>query len=388
MSRFFGISRFFIYHLVGFFGFLGIIYGTMTYALHTVPFSTHDYEHNSYVYERLAIENKSLVHRLAVYDAQFYISVADHGYKTVTAIDRTADKPPASLLAYAFAPLYPLLLRVTTMTVGDPYAAALIMTILIAVACFISIWWLVRRWYAEREAARVTWLVMLLPSALFIYGYFSEALSLILLAGLLGAYRSEKIWWMAILTGLLSVTRFSFLVLFLVLLVWLLNRIRDRNISVYRAIGALAVSGIPLLLWAVVCYVLTDNPLQFISVREYWSNVPAGVLLSLVSFYQLPAHGFHESLLDLMAIITSGVLLFFSKKWLPTSWWWIAASLWAFPLLVTDTMSGFRYQLMLLPIYIWLGCVLKGKKYGIFIALSSAALLFFAAVGINYYWIG
>lgn len=386
-------SKLFRWNITLFIVFLAVLYGILYFAKDMVPFELNNYTINSHHYQTIDAPEKSsdLLYKLAVYDANFYLNIAANGYAdhpSTNAIDIEQKSESIGLLSYAFAPGFPLLVGLVNSVIRDIYISAFITTVLLAIACFMTVWWVVAKWYGEPMAMRVTWLVMTLPAAFFLYTYYAESLAMIGIALLLDAYRRQSPLMVASITGLLAVTRFSTIILVLVFTGWLAQRVRQKNMPVLKAMGYAGISILPLALWSVYCAVHAGDPLIFLDVRSCWHAQPGGVLTSMASFFSLPLHHFHVSKLDVVAIIVSGVMLYYSRSWLPRSWWYVALGLWAFPLVTTDTMSAMRYQLLLLPLYIWLAHALPKKAYALLLAVNIPLFLFVSILAVQYWWIG
>ena len=139
----------------------------------------------------------------------------------------------------------------------------------------------------------------------------------------------------------------------------------------------------------IFCYLKTGNFLEFVAVRSLWGGTLISTLWSITHFWDLPIHGFHYSLIDLMSICTVGIILFLSRNYLPKLLWQSSFLIWIIPLLTTDTMSASRYQIINLPIFIYIAYVIKNRwLWWSFCLLNVIGLLFVSLKFINWNWLG
>ncbi len=156
----------------------------------------------------------------------------------------------------------------------------------------------------------------------------------------------------------------------------------------------LAIIFTPFLLWIVFNYIYTGNPLYFYSIRSEWFKTyfPLSPLLwnFALLFYipALPLHSFHYSMIDYLTVILLLLLLFKSKKFLGYKLWWMSFLLWLTPLLVTDTMSYTRYQIVAFPVFIYLAHILKKISYFIVLCMFLIGLFAASILFVNWYWLG
>lgn len=146
------------------------------------------------------------------YDSVWYIQIAQHGYHSVGS--NTGSQ------AHAFFPLYPLLLRVVDLVVGQPLISGLIVSLL----CFVGSLYLLYRLALldlSSEAARLAvWLLALFPMSLFFSTVYTEALFTVLSLAAVYCARLER-WALAGLLGGLAAGTRSDGVVVLVPLVWI-----------------------------------------------------------------------------------------------------------------------------------------------------------------------
>ena len=160
----------------------------------------------------------ALLTPLVRWDAVWYLAIAQDGYEPQDVAGNPGVKP-------AFWPLYPLLVRAVSVT-GDPAAAIVAAHVISLVAFAVALVLLHRLVTIElgaRYARPVVLLLALSPFAYFFSAPYTESLFLALSVGCLLAARSERWALAAALGALASLTRNTGVVLLLPLAILYLN---------------------------------------------------------------------------------------------------------------------------------------------------------------------
>lgn len=360
-----------------------------------VNFNRHNYVVNSHHYtDDLRIQNPngfSLNESLAQFDAQWYLRIADRGYPSELGAPAHDTKPAEGSPTYAYPPLYSMLIWLVNSAVNSLLLSAFLVTQLTLVGAFWVTYWLVLRWFSTALSEKTAWLVFLYPFSIFYRGYFSEGLFLILLVIFLDAILSKKPVTAALSAGLLSVTRLLGLsaVLLLAIKTTFEYSVGKLHLRKFMMIVALAIT--PIALFASFNSVKTGDAFFFAKIRSAWFEDQMPIfssLDSLVNFFYLPLHSFHNSKIDVISIVVFGLLLLFSRKWLPRMWWWMAFIIWFIPLITGDTTSASRYQIINLPLFIYAAHRLNGISYKLVLACSLVGLLVTSLLFVNWYWLG
>lgn len=126
-------------------------------------------------------------------DANWYLTIAEHGYPGLV-----AGHLPATA---AFFPLFPLIIRLASyLTAGNYVAAGLAVSILVGAASAVGVWALAARVRDRRVADRAVLLYCLFPGAMVFGMLYSEPLNVALGAGVLLALVSRR-WLLAGIVG-------------------------------------------------------------------------------------------------------------------------------------------------------------------------------------------
>ncbi len=187
---------------------------------------------------------QSFASRFHVWDAQFYVEIAQSGYPhgyTYMNGQLTGNN-------LAFFPLYPLLIRIAHTVSGLAWGtSAVVVAWLCAFAAAVVVHRLVRELVSERVAGFAVALVFCQPMAVSLWIAYTESLFLLLAAAALLAARRESWLWAGLLTCLAGLTRSTGIALSaaLVVAVLLVAR-RERRLN-WRMVagGVLGCLGMP-----------------------------------------------------------------------------------------------------------------------------------------------
>jgi hypothetical protein len=389
-------SRFFLLNLAGFIGFHIIFYSFLVFGHGLVPFDRGDYVLNSHHYalsqtQVLQPHRANLLHDLGPYDGQFYLKLSGEGYSRHPVITNITDKSNLDAPSYAFSPAYPLVVAVMKLVFRSVYLSAFITSLVLLLIGFCSVYWLVAKWYDQRLAARTAWLVFLYPFSIFYRAYFAEGLFLILVVVLLDALASKHWARAALSAGWLTITRFVGVISLPILAAKLLVEHAHKRVSTRKLVLLISLSILPLGLFMLVCYRQSGDPFYFLTVRKLWKAFLPGPLpyfFEVVYFPHLSWHTFHLSQVDVISITIFGALAYFSRKWLPKTWWYVGLGLWLFPFLTHDTMSASRFQIVNLPLFIYAAHRLPKWGYRLVLAACVVGLAYVSIHFVNWYWIG
>jgi hypothetical protein len=389
-----GDRRFWL-HLLLFTLLNAVLYGWIVLEHRRVQFHRVNYTANAYHHiadPRITDPGAfRLLTALDQWDAQWFTRIADEGYRPYRGELGTTTEGRTEAYSYAFFPLYPLLLRAVNALVGAVETSAFLVTQVLLLAGFASVYWLVARWYSADLAVRTAWLLFLHPFSIFYRSYFSEGLFLLLLVLALDALRLERLVRAGVTVGLLAATRLVGVAGGVALALQALPAWRSGRLAARKAVVALAAVAAPVAAYALLCWIQTGNPLFFMKVRSawYWGHMPPfATLRTMLNFASIPWHGMHYSRVDVLSIVLSGVLLALARKWLPRSWWTFSLLLWLIPIFTTDTMSAARYQVVNLPLFVFAAEKLPSPWYELLLGGCAAALFAVSLYFVNWYWIG
>ena len=283
------------------------------------------------------------------WDGHQYLLIAQHGYAA------SGDQR----LALAFFPLYPWLIRLTTMVVRDDVLSAFLISTVASVAAGVMLARLVEIDYPRLLARRAVWFLFIFPTSYFLHADYSESLFLALVLAAFIAARCERWCAAGVVGALAALTRPNGILLLPALGADAFCQWWDTGRFNWRWLWAgLILTGIAGYL--LVNYRITGDPLAFLSVqREHWSHTlvapwssirvnldiardwdpaQAAIIGTQVLFYLA---------VGLAGAIAAAFLLRPSYAlWMGLNWLFVSTQSW--------DISAPRYTLMMFPLFILL----------------------------------
>lgn len=357
-----------------------------------VPFNNSQYSSiaNHYINDqRINGEQFSLLNALGQYDSQWYLKIADKGYPDHPPTLNKKSGETMDTLLYNFFPLFPMTIGFANIFFHNVQLSAFILNNLILLAIVYSLYFIVAKWFSRSIAVKTIFLIMLFPFSVFLRGYYSEGLRLLLFIWFCYGLTEKRYLLSAISVGLLCITNGISLLLvpyyygFLIL-----NR---RRISFFKILLYFFIAVAPFLLWMIFCFIHTGNPFIFVATRAAWirpSIFPFFYNIKLMlNFQRLPLLGVYNSQLDVLFIFLALCLTYLSENFLPKIVWYATIILVVSPLFVQDSISYARFSVVLFPFFVYLAAALKNKYYIILVCIFFVGLLISSLYFINWYWI-
>lgn len=304
------------------------------------------------------------------WDTPHYINIAQNGYTNVG----------DSSFFIVFFPLYPLLIRLFSVFIGDYLFSAMVVSNLASVLAVLYFYKLVRKDYTSNDATRVVFYFLIFPTAYFLSAAYTESLFLFLSIASFYYAREGRWFFAGLLGGLASVTRISGIVLFPALIVeyWAQNRGKMH----LKEISWLLLIPLCFSVYLVINYVTFGDAFAFLTIqKQHWFKELAppwiGFLNSLDGIgWRSPSEriliNYAEilfGLLGLAAVIAGFFYLRISYNIFALLTW----------LLVTSNsywLSIPRYSLTIFPLFILLS--LAGQRKEINYLITVISIIFFS----------
>ena len=278
----------------------------------------------------------------AVWDSTWYITIAKSGYSAVPNM--------VGMHSYTFFPLYPMLMRLPAMLIGDYYWSGIIVSNAALLVACLYMYRLVRLESDEPTAMRSIKYLFLFPTAFVLSGVFTESLFLAL--SLMSFYYAKKGNWL--LSGALgfftSLTRPYGVIIMIPLAFEYLRSIGFRLDKIRADVLCLLMVPAGISMFAAYNYMLTGDPLAFANAQGAWGS----------QFY-FPVQQLWERLHDArpevlfnacFSLTALALLLIFYKK-VDLSYWIYGAFLILIPLSSSDSAwSMSRYIVVAFPLFI------------------------------------
>jgi hypothetical protein len=299
------------------------------------------------------------------WDGQWYRQIADVGYPNSLPRD---DFGRVDMNAWAFFPLYPMIVRLLTrVTGGDFYVVGGLTALVLGAVAMVLLYRLVDRAVGRWEAVVAVVGVCTFISAPILQATYTESLALLLVVLTLLLLRARRYWWVAGVLVLLALTRNVVVAMVPVLLAhgfvrWRSERdafpIRDRIV-----LGALTVEAAALtFMWPAIVAEVTGNRAGYAETMQAW-RVGTNLKLSMWWNYLLFAYDWIGPVAGIGLVLAFGWFLLSRRSWRwgPELWGWAGAYP-AYQLLVTTPgPSRLRYALLAFPFTLILAWFLRLK---------------------------
>lgn len=200
------------------------------------------------------------LYAFAGFDGVHYLTIARQGYL-------------GTGLIQAFFPLYPLLIKLLTLILGNYVWSGLLLSQIFAFSTMLSFYYLVKLLYRQRKIA--WWALLALTtfaSSFFLRALYNEGLFMTLIFSSLIAFKKQRYWLAGVLGILASATRVTGI--FILPTFYLLHYAQERSnwrqylAKHWRRLLVLACSALGLLAYMVYLYLEFTDPLYFFRVQE------------------------------------------------------------------------------------------------------------------------
>ena len=350
-------------------------------VLNPSPYSVEDI----FPYRGVASEQNILLSVWQRFDTNWYLKIAREGY-----VDAAST---------VYFPLYPFLIRVVSVFVGNAMLAALIVSNLALIGALALLYRLSAALFDTPSARRAVAYWLLFPTAFFLQAAYTESLFLFLTLAAFDCARRDR-WVLASLFGALAaLTRLQGVLLVVPLAMWGFrfqvsgSRFEVRGLRIMRHVLRFAL--LLLIPLATLAFLAFTN-LSLIASYEGelharfvmpWENVAASLVLI--------ANGRASFVdgLNLLATLGSGAMLFAIWRGLPREFTLYAFLMYLAPLFRMTTLQPLvsmdRYALAIFPVFIVLG--VRGKNAWInraIVYVSFPLQLYLSAQFVLWGWVG
>jgi Gpi18-like mannosyltransferase len=334
----------------------------------------------------------------ARWDAEWYLLIAERGYRPEEHVRARPAEPGARTVAYepadatGFFPLYPFLIRLLTL-VGLP---SLLAGVLVSNLALLGALWFLRdlasRDHGEEAAGRAVWILLAFPTSFFLSAVYAESLMLLGLLGSLWAAREDRPWLAGLFGGLCVLSRPTGVLVLLPLLdETALRRPRAQGLrGIARIAAPLALPLLALGGYMLYCRALFGSLTPFLLRQERWRGASSGPWRAFVRYFESPrVHDAHHSTIDLLlaVILVASIPLLFRLLRRSHALYATAAIL--LPLCST-LWSYSRFAATLFPVHL-AAALLAAEARGRFAALLAVCLPLsglFMALYAAWWWVG
>ena len=313
------------------------------------------------------------------WDAWHYVNLAELGYDGYMEDGRH--------LFLVFFPLYPWLVRLVSLLVGNTMAAGLLVSFLCYAGGCVYFYKLAAWELGERAARWSVVFLSLFPYAFFFGGVMTESLFFLTTAAALWHIRRHH-WWMAGAWGVLAaLTRMHGLLLIGAAGAELVERLGGfRWREIFRKLPALLLPALGTLGYLALNWRVTGDPFAFTEMQKHWSQGFCWVSDTL--WYVLDNALHYPTVSVRYEIWIPTILLFplfFALLWWAGSRFRSMYTLYAFAALVLDyslswLLSAGRYLSCALPFFLFAAALTGKRRWLPFILVFLMALGFLATL--------
>lgn len=319
--------------------------------------------------ERVAEIQRSFWERLAPFDGQFYLDIANKGYRTISSSIH------GDLGTYAFFPLLPATLAALRAAFPDAYLPLAIgLALLAGIAGTLAVWKLAEK--CGTSALLAVGALLCFPSAPFQHVLYTEGIVL-LLSALTLVYALERRPWPALCFGLLAgLCRPQGVLLAIPLFVELvLPASRERGPGRRaHSIGWLAAAApaVGFVVMGIVSRYATGSPFAVLSVQTKWGRTyeAAGIVKAITSVF-----GYDGPPMDLLGLLVGLGCLPLMWKRLPRSLALYGIALVLMPLATGSILSFGRFMSVSVPHLLALAAILETRGWATRVVVLLAFLV-------------
>jgi len=319
------------------------------------------------------------------WDSIHYLEIAEDGYKS-------------NLKNTVWPPLYPLLIRVSSLLFPNALQSALFISHIACILALTMLYLLVNDLYNEKMAKKTILLVALFPTAFFLVAAYTESLFLLISLGIFFALRKEKWWVVAVLSPLAILTRFQGILLAIPILWYGFTSMKKKNcnpLCLIKVLISISLMVVTFSGYSIYVHEILNADWPWITLAQGWDQhigLPwQGLVANLFWFVS------HESMLsaekiakfyDLLLMLLAIWALIKNWKTLPSNLFLYSLFSLLLILIKIDAnrllVSASRYVLVIFPVFIALARI-KKQILGLF-WLSFSLLSQVLLVSYFYWW--
>lgn len=321
----------------------------------------------------------TLATRFATWDGAHYLLLSQDGYRIGSA-------------SCAFYPLWPYLIRLTSLLTSDnPFAAGLLLANVLSMAAFLAFHYFIEVYHGPEAASDSLALLLAFPAALYFSLIYTESLFLLLVVLFFLFMFQRHYLWAGAVGFLLPLTKAVgiFCVLPLLYLLWLRKEAPKAYLAYYGPV-------LGYISYFLIMYFATGNPFEGFGAQRFFPNHPSiGHIFDLPGsvrafFRPLSLHGMQDSAIDrgLFLILIASLYPIYR---LNPVYFVYAVLVGVVPALSSWFLSYTRNIMMCFPLFILFGTFLRGRErrrtlWGV-IVVMAVIQIWFVVRQVNFIWV-
>jgi Mannosyltransferase (PIG-V) len=327
----------------------------------------------------------SFSHILSIWnrwDGPQYVLIAQHGYGAAG----------NERLALVFFPLYPWLIRITALVIGDAVAAGFAVSAIASIIAGVALERLFAIDNPPRMARAAVWFLFIFPTSYFLHADYSESLFLaFVLTAFLAARRGQ--WETAgALGGFAALTRPNGILLLPALAVEAIRKFWQTRQIDWRWLW-IAMIAVGFGVYLIVNYRITGDAIAFLRLeREHWKDRMVAPWSGIWTSYEVSRdYAPHDAAMigmqvlfylavGLAGTVASGLMLPASYTvWMALNWLVFASQSW--------NLSTPRYTLVMFPLFVLIARLARNRYWNAAIMVWSLLWLgFFTSEFVVGHW--
>jgi hypothetical protein len=335
------------------------------------------------------------------FDARWYLQIADEGYH----YDPQA--PSSVQQNIVFFPAFPMAIRGVARVLGGSrssfFLAGTVLSLVAFVAALAYLILFARDRLSETEALTAVWLTAAYPFAFFYGAIYTESFFLLETVGAFHHMRRRQFAAAAAWGLLAGLTRPNGCLLtaplaLVALIDWRrMQAAADAGDSLHsvpplsalvRGWFAAAAPIAGMLLYALIAWRLTGNPLSWVTGQSGWGHTYQGITGVVTDRYRIIMHagvsGYiaslpHDFLNGLAVLFVLATLWPVARRLGAAYAWWMILNVWP-SITAVNLISAGRYTAVLFPAFVWLAGAVPERHRGGWIAAFAALQAFGAAM--------
>jgi hypothetical protein len=263
------------------------------------------------------------------WDGQWYRAIANHGYPGNLPVDSAGR---VTQNAWAFYPLYPLLVGVLMWVTGWSFAlVGPAVSVVLGAVAVVVLFRLVQDALGKRAASMATVLICTFMSAPVLQTAYTESLALLLLSSSLLLLRRRRYAWTALVIVLLALTRNVVLAMAPVIMLHGAVRWRTRAHDPFTTHDRLAVGGLTVLavagagLWPAIAAAATGQVSAYTETMAAWGGKLRILIVWPRTFFDVGGPAGLLLFLLLLFLLYGLLARPAARRWGPELWGWAVA---------------------------------------------------------------
>ena len=290
----------------------------------------------------------------AGWDGGHYLAIAKNGYIT--------------LEDYAFFPLFPLAIKLTSfLFFGNYILAGLAISHLSAVAFLYMFYNLVKKRAGKSVATSSILTFVLFPTSFFTVALYSESLFLIFAALSFYFLDKKNYLYASIFASLASLTRFVGIALVIAIIYdyFASRKFKIKNLN--KTFWQVLISPLGFIFYSFYLYLTSGDFLYFLKAQMFfWQReitnpftTVSVYIEELVTLHPRPLFHYFDFLITILFLL----VLVLGRRKIPSSWWIFSALVILIPASTTSLVSMSRFALASLGSFVIIGKFLEEKPY-------------------------